>query len=688
MLTTVRDGRVISVRGNPDHPFTRGGLCVKVKNYEDRVYSPDRVLHPLRRTGPKGSGQFEPISWDAALAEIGDRFRAAVARQGAEAIMPCSYLGHEGLLNGLGCGDAFFNRLGATVAERTFCASGVNAAYHMVLGMSAGLDPESFVHARFILLWGCNVISTMLHHWPFIAEAQRKGAKVIAIDPLRTRTAAAADWHVPIRPGTDAALALGMIHVIIKERLLDRDYVERHTLGFEELAERAAGFSPERVSAITGVPAQAVIDLAREYATTQPAAIRIGVAIERTAGGGDAARAIVSLPALVGAWRHVGGGIMQNPARVFPMARHKISRPDLIRPGTRVVNVLQLGRALTGRLMLDPPIDVLFVYNCNPVIAAPEEGFITEGLAREDLFTVVSEQFLTDTAVYADIVLPATTQMEQIDLMYSWGHFYLTWNEPAIAPLGEAVSNTELFRRLAKEMEFDDPWFRRSDEEIVRDALDWSSPAIEGITIADLREKGFARLKVDAPALRKPHANGEFLTPSGKCEFKSSIAANGNFVLPNFRQGYTADQAGTPLAGVPDYVPPHEGVPDRAKEEASYPLCLITPKSHAFLNSGYANMPLQQHVAGERCAMLHPEDASSRGIMDGGIVTVFNDRGRISCRAKLSTDVMRGIVAVYAGYWRSGGKGNAAVNALASAEFSNIGRAPTFNDIAVEVAPA
>jgi anaerobic selenocysteine-containing dehydrogenase len=685
MLTTVRDGRVVSVRGNPDHPFTRGGLCVKVKNYEDRVYASDRVLHPLRRRGRKGGGEFEPISWNDALAEIGDRFRATIARYGAQAILPCSYMGHEGLLNGLGCGDAFFNHLGATIAERTFCSSGVNAAYHMVLGMSPGLDPESFVHARFILLWGCNVISTMLHHWPFIAEARRKGAKVVVIDPLRTRTAAAADWHVPIRPGTDAALALGMMHVMIDEDLVDGDYIERHTLGFRELAERAASFSPARVAAITGVPAETVIDLAREYATTQPAAIRIGVAVERSAGGGDAARAIVSLPALVGAWRHVGGGIMQNPARAFPIARDKINRPDLIRPGTRVVNVLQLGRALTGRLKLDPPIEVLFVYNCNPVIAAPEEAFVVEGLAREDLFTVVSEQFLTDTALYADIVLPAATQLEQVDLMYSWGHFYLTWNEQAITPLGEAVSNTELFRRLAKEMEFDDPWFQRSDEEIIQGALDWNSPAVEGIIIANLREKGFARLNVDTPQRRTPHANGEFLTPSGRCEFRSSLAASGSFVLPNFRQGYGRDQAGTPVADIPDYIPPREG---QAKAEETYPLCLITPKSHAFLNSGYANLPVQCHVAGEQCAVLHPDDAVSRGVRDGAIVTVFNDRGRISCKAKLSTDIIRGVVAVPGGYWRKGSRGGTAVNVLASAEFSNIGRAPTFNDIAVEVAPA
>jgi len=684
MVTTVRDGRVVSVRGNPDHPFTRGGLCVKVKNFEERVYHPDRVLYPLRRTGAKGNGAFERVSWDAALGEIKQRFQSIIGRHGPQAIMPCSYLGHEGMLNGLGCGDAFFNRLGATVAERTFCASGIGAAYQMVLGMSPGLDPESFAHARFILLWGCNVIGNMLHHWPFIAEAQRKGAKVVVIDPLRSRTAAAADWHIPIRPGTDAALVLGMIHVMAEEELLDVDYIEQYTTGFDELAARAREFPPERVEAITAVPQADIRKLAREFATAQPAAIRVGVAIERSAGGGDASRAIISLPALVGAWRHVGGGVMASPARAFP--RKMLSRPDLIPRGTRVVNLLQLGRALTGRLGLDPPIDALFVYNSNPLIACPEEALVAEGLAREDLFTVVSEQFLTDTALYADLVLPATTQLEQIDLMYSWGHFYLTWNEQAIAPLGEAVSNTELFRRLAAALGYDDdPLFRRSDEELIRETLDWSAPALSGITMESLRESGYARLNIGAPDKRAPHADGGFLTPSGKCELKSSLAERGSFVVPPFRQGHLSGQAGTPVAGVPDYLSPRESPLGRAPGTARYPLSLITPKSHAFLNSGYANLAVQRHAAGPQCAMLHPEDALARGIGNGEMVTVFNDRGRLTCKAKVTADVIPGLVAIPSGYWRSASASNTSANVLASAELGNIGRSPTFSDVAVEV---
>ena len=687
MLTTVRDGRVMSVRGNPNHPFTRGGLCVKVKNYEERVYSPDRVLRPLRRTGSKGHGEFEPISWDAALTEIRDRFKAIIARRGSQAIMPCSWLGTEGLLNGNHSGDAFFNRLGATIAERTLCAAGVGAAYTMVLGMSPGLDPESFAHARFILLWGCNVISTALHHWPFIADAQRKGATIVVIDPLRSRTAAAADWHIPIRPGTDAALALGIVHVIIKNDLVDHDYVERHTLGFTELAERAKDFLPARVAAITGVSEQDIEKLARAYATTQPAAIRGGVALERCAGGGDAVRAISSLPALIGAWRHVGGGIMMSPGRAFPIARNIIARPDLIPAGTRVVNVLELGRALTGRLNLDPPIEALFVYNSNPLISAPESGLIVEGLAREDLFTVVSEQFLTDTALYADMVLPAATQLEQIDLMFSWGHFYLTWNEQVIQPLGEAVSNTELFRRLASAMGFNDDCFRRTDEEKIQEVLDWGAPAVSGISIADLRKNGFARLNLGSADTRVPHANGEFLTPSGKCEFKSSLAPRGSFVMPNCRQGQMQEQPGTPVADVPDYVPPRES-PLGAMETGRHQLALLTPKSHAFLNSSFANMAVQRYAAGEQCAMIHPDDASARGICNDAMVTVFNERGRLTCKAKLTTDIIRGAVAIYSGYWRGDSRDKAAVNVLAGAAMANIGRAPTFSDVAVDVALA
>ena len=592
MLTTVEDGKVTNVRGNPDHPFTQGGLCVKVNDYQNRVYSKDRVLHPLRRTGAKGAGEFERISWDDALEEISRRWNDIIERDGPSTILPYSYLGTEGILNGLNSGDAFFNKLGAAVSERTFCDSAAITAFFMSCGPTAAVDPESFVYSKYIVLWAINTISNNLHHWPFIAEAQRRGAKVVVIDPVATRTAKQADWHLPIKPGTDAALALGMINVIIAEDLVDHDYVEKYTIGYDELAERAANFPPDKVAEITGIAADDIRTLAREFATTQPSVIRMGVAIERNASGGNAVRAMSCIPALVGSWRHCGGGILHMPIWAFPMKWDDLSRPDWIREGTPVVNQWRLGPALAGEL--DHKVNSLFVYNSNPVVVAPEQDKMLQGLAREDLFTVVSEHFLTDTALYADIVLPATTQLEQFDLMFSWGHLYLTLNEPAIAPLGEAVSNAELFRRLARAMGFNDPFWDRSDEQMALDALDWDNPVLEGIDLDGLRQTGYARLKVGSPEEFVPHREGNFPTPSGKMEFKSSVAeAAGNMVLPLFRQGYAADQSGEPLDPLPNFIPQNESARTNPELAARYPLNMLSPKAHAFLNSCYANMETQ-----------------------------------------------------------------------------------------------
>jgi anaerobic selenocysteine-containing dehydrogenase len=688
MLVTVEDGRAVDVRGDPEHPFTRGGLCVKVNNYEQRVYSPERLLLPLKRSGPKGSGQFERIGWHEAMDTIRSRWTDIIDQFGATAILPYSYLGTEGILNGLNVGDAFFNKLGATISERTFCDSGSCTAYFMTIGPSPGMDPESFKHSKYIILWACNTISTNLHHWPFIAEAKNNGAKLVVIDPFKTRTAREADWHIPIRPGTDAALALGLMNVIIGEDLVDQDYVQNYTTGFDELKERVRAYPPEMVAKITGIPAQDIRTLAREYATTQPSVIRIGVAIERHAGGGQTVRAAACLPALVGAWRHVGGGMLQLPIWAFPVKWENLMRPDWIKPGTRVLNQWRLGPALTGEEPLDPPIKSLFVYNSNPAIVVPEQEKIIQGLKSEDLFTVVSEQFLTDTARYADIVLPATTQLEQFDLMFSWGHLYLSLNQQAIAPLGESVSNTELFRRLARTMGFDDRQWQRSDEEIAADALDWANPALQGITMDLLKEKGWARLNVGTPDTYAPHANGNFLTPSGKCEFKASMAAGGNFVLPLFRQGSNEFQAGEPVDPLPTYVPPNESPATNARLAAKYPLNIISPKSHAFLNSSYGNLPRQLHHAGEQFVLVNPKDALVRNVGEGSPVRIFNDRGSFEAIAKVSSDVMPGVVVAPLGYWRSLSRTGATVNALNPSAFADLGRAPTFSDTLVEVAIA
>jgi len=682
MLISVRDGRAVDVRGDPEHPFTRGGLCVKVNNYVDKTYSPDRVLYPMRRSGPKGSGQFSRVSWDEALDEIAGRFRSAIDEHGAESIMPVSYLGTEGILNGLNVGDPFFNKLGATISERTYCDSGSCTAYTMTIGATAGVDPESLVHSRFILIWACNMISTNLHLWPFVAEAQRRGAKVVVIDPVRHRTAVHADWYIPIRPGTDGALALAMMHVIIGEGLTDEAYVRDYAVGYDELAERVKQYTPEWASEQTGIPADDIRTLAREYATSQPSMIRIGVAIERHAGGGQTVRSIACLPALTGAWRRVGGGLLQLPLWAFPVNWPALLHPELATPGTRVVNQFLLGRALTGELGLDPPIAALMVYNSNPMVVCPEQDKMVAGLSREDLFTVVSDHFMTDTARYADLVLPATTQLEQHDIMFSWGHFYVSLNTPAVEPLGEAISNTELFRRLASRMGFTEDCFTRTDEQMMAEAFDWSAPAMQGITLESLRQTGWARLNLPSADEYAPHAEGGFPTPSGKVEFRSSIADGGNFVLPLFRQGSNEYQPGDAVDPLPHYVMPRETA------DSGYPLNLISPKSHAYLNSSAGDQPAQRRAQGEQAVTVHPQDAAARGIADGQDVRVYNDRGQFVALARVTDEIAPGVVMAPMGAWAKNAKGHATVNAVNPFVFADLGNAPTFSDTRVEVEPA
>jgi anaerobic selenocysteine-containing dehydrogenase len=685
MLVTVQDGKAIDVAGDREHPFTRGGLCVKVDKYLDRVYSPERVLYPLRRTGPKGSGQFERITWDEALDEIAGKFRAIAAEYGPEAIMPCSYLGTQGILNGLNVGDPFFAKLGATISERTYCDSGSCTAYTMTIGASAGVDPESFVQSKFILIWACNVMSTNLHLWPFIAEARKRGAKVVVVDPVRTRTANAADWHIPIRPGTDGALALAMMHVIIGEGLTDDDYVARYTVGYDELAERVAGCTPEWAAAETGVPAEDIRRLAREYATAQPSVIRIGVAVERHAGGGQTVRALSCLPALVGAWRKPGGGILQLPLWAFPVNWGAFMHPELLTPGTRVVNQYLLGEALTDGLESGPPLKALMVYNSNPVVVCPDQDKMIRGLRREDLFTVVSEQFMTDTAEFADIVLPATTQLEQEDIMFSWGHMYVSYNHRSVEPLGEAVPNTELFRRLAARMGFTDDVFRRSDQDMCAEAFDWSAPAMQGITLQSLKEKGWQRLNLPPANEYAPHAEGNFPTASGKVEFKSSAAAGGNFVVPLFRQGSNDYQPADPVDPLPHYIPPRESIRTNPELAAKYPLNLLTPKSHAYLNSSSANLPFHRKAQGEQTILISPEDAEERGITTGQYVRVFNDRGEFVIRAKIDASVLTGVAVSPVGGWRKHAKALATIASVTAVRFADLGNAPTFSDTLVQI---
>jgi len=684
MVFEVQKGKLLRVRGNPDHPITRGGLCTKLKDYEQRHYHPDRLLYPMRRVGPKGAKQFERITWDEALDEITTRWKDIIAKYGPQAIIPYSYLGHQGLVHGLNGGDAFFNRMGATVCERTFCGEGSCTAWLLTVGPTAGLDPESYIHSKYIVIWACNSVSTNLHHWAIVNEAKAKGAKVVVIDAYASRTAKAADWHICPKPGTDGALAMAVIHSIIDQGLVDQDYVDNYTLGFEELKERAKIRTPEWAETITGVPAADIRKLAYELATAQPAAIRMGVALERHYGGGQTIRAVTSIPALTGAWRHVGGGVTQFPVWEHPYKFDVICRPDLIPEGTRVVNNLQIGRALTGEMELDPPIMSMMCWNSNPVTQAPETDKIVEGLMREDLFLVSAEHFISDTASYADIVLPASMGAEMEDMILSWGHLHLTYNTKCADSPGEAIPNNEIFRRLAARMGFEEENFKWSDTECLEHYVDWDSPACEGIDLAYLKEHGFARLKVGTADDRAPHREGNFPTPSGKCQFLVPNAKN--FVAGPFRQMYEGFQPGEDLDPLPDYIPGRESPATNPELAKKYPLSIVSPKSHGFLNSCYANMDRKLKAQGEQFVMINETDASERGIVNGDRVKVSNSRGAFKGVARITTDVSPGIVVATLGYWRQLNDGT--VNSISSAEFTDMGHAPSFSDNLVEVALA
>lgn len=664
---TVDDGRAVGLRGDPTHPFTRGTLCAKVNHFIERAQSPERLLHPMRRTGPKGSGQFERIGWDEALDSIASRLKEIVERDDATAILPYSYMGTQGLVQSNSISQRFFNRIGATRLVRAICGGTAAAGVAATNGLAMGIMPEDIVHSRHIILWGTNTVVTNVHLWPFIREARSAGARVVVIDPLTTRTSEQADWHIRPRPGTDAALALGLMHVIVRDRLHDADYVERYTVGFERLQARILEYSPTRVEAITGVPARDIETLAHAYATTRPSMIRTLIGLEHHAHGGMAYRTITCLPALTGAWRDRGGGLLHTVSRLRLQALNlpTVEMPELEDTTIRSVNMVQLGRVLTDQT-LAPAIKALVVYNSNPAATAPHQNLVLRGLAREDLFTVVVEQFMTDTARHADVVLPATSQLEHLDLFWSWGQPYLTLNLPAIEPMGEALPNTEVFRRLAARMGFDDAYLQDSDETIIRKALTSTHALAEGITFESLKAKGWARINV--PEGYRPYAEGGFPTASGKCEFYSeALAAKG-------------------LDPLPAYTPADESPAGSAERSARFPLALVTAKSALhFLNSSYANMPRQLRAEKEPVADIHPADATQRAIADGDIVRVFNDRGTLELRARVGDRVVPGMIAVPSGWWASLSPGGSSANALTADGLSDMGGGGDFHDTLVEV---
>jgi anaerobic selenocysteine-containing dehydrogenase len=660
LLTTVVDGVATRVQGNPDHPHTGGVLCTKVSRYVERSYHPERVLTPLRRVGPKGLGQFEPVSWDTALDDIAARL-SAIAARAPEAIVPYSYAGTMGLVQSESIAARFFHRLGASLLDRTICSSAGAEALTQTYGGRLGMKLEFFSEARLILVWGSNAIASSLHFWRQAQEAKRRGARLVCIDPRRSETADKCHEHIALRPGTDAALALALMHELIVHDWLDHDYLRAHTLGWEALRARALQWPPARAAAVCGVPQAQIEQLARDYGACRggagPAAIRLNYGMQRARGGGNAVRAVACLPALIGAWRQRGGGLLLSSSSHYPVQRAVLQRPDLLGTRTpRTLNMSTIGDALLhpGDGSFGPRIEALVVYNSNPVAVAPESAKVARGFARDDLFTVVLEHFQTDTADHADYVLPATTQLEHWDIHSSYGHTDVLLNRPAIAPVGQARPNTAVFRALATRMGLTDACLQDDDEQLCRQAFG------DAVDFQQLLDTGFARLELpDAP-----FALGQFPTPSGRCEFFSArLAAQG-------------------LDGLPDHLPNHE----TAGSSAAYPLAMISPPARNFLNSSFVNVTSLRAIEGEPLLEIHPSDAQVRGIADGSTVRVFNARGSYRCRAAVSTRAREGVVNGLGIWWRKLGLDGRNVNELTSQRLTDMGRGPTFYDCLVEVA--
>ncbi|SEO35951.1 Anaerobic selenocysteine-containing dehydrogenase [Duganella sp. CF517] len=668
LLVTVEDGVATAVKGDPDHPTTAGVLCTKVARYTERTYHAERLLHPLRRIGKKGEGKFERISWDEALSTIAARLKPIAARA-PQAILPYSYCGTMGLLQGESMSSRFFNKIGASLLDRTVCATAGATGYKYTIGGSVGTDMEQFQNAKLIIIWGGNPIASNLHFWTRAQEAKRNGAKLIAIDPYRSLTAEKCHQHVAPLPGTDAALALGLMHVLIAEDLLDHDYIARHTLGFEQLKARVAEWTPERVADTCGITVAEVVELARLYGATakagEPVAIRVNYGVQRVRGGGTAVRNIACLPALVGAWRHAAGGIQLSSSGSFPSNKVALQRPDLLKAMPRTINMTTIGDDLLrpASPAFGPAVEAVIVYNSNPVAIAPDSSKVAAGFAREDLFTVVLEHFQTDTVDYADIVLPATTQLEHVDAHTSFGHLYMMANNAAIAPLGESKPNTEIFRLLAAAMGFDDPCFRDTDDELASIAFNTKDVRAVHFDWESLKLKGWQKLNMP----EAPFAQGGFTTPSGKCEF------------------YSAAMEADGLDPLPTYLAPYESVASNPQLAKKYPLAMISPPARNFLNSTFVNVKSLRSAEGEPHLDIHPEDAAKRGISDADMVRIHNDRGSFIAKARVTDKARPGMVVGLSVWWKKLAKDGKNANEVTSQRLTDMGRAPTFYDTLVEI---
>lgn len=662
MLVTVENGRATRIDGNRAHPVTQGFLCTKVSKYLERTYHADRLLYPQIRAGAKGEGKFRRATWDEALELIARRLQAIIdSPDGPQAILPYSYAGTMGLLQNASMDRRFFHRIGASLLARTICSKAGGEAMNYTYGTRMGTDTEAVGEAKLIILWGTNTLTANPHLWPFVRKAKKKGARVVCIDPLRTRTAAASDEHIPIRPGTDAAFALAMMHVLFRDHHEDREYLEQMTTGWEKLCDRVlADYAPSRVANICRIPAETIERLATEYGTTRPTFIRLNYGLQRHAGGGSAVRAISLLPAITGAWNDAGGGCQLSTSGTFSYNEAVVERPDLIRPGTRTINMSRLGEALVD--INDPPVKAMIVYNSNPGAVAPQREKVLRGLKREDLFTVVLEHFQTDTADYADVLLPATTQLEHDDLHKTYGHVYLMYNHRAIDPIGESLPNTEIFRRLAAKMGLDYPELKDSDETIMRQAL-------TDISLDDVKEKGWVRPGVPTP--HTPFTVGSKVpTASGKIEIES----------PRF--------ATAGVDAIPTYVPPYESEERDPDLVRRFPLALISPPAHEFLNSTFVNVPALRRSAGKPTLEIHADDAVRRKIAAGDRVAIYNDRGTFTAEAVITDRVRPGVVSAPSIWWPKLTADRANANHTTSEAVTDVGGGATFYDNMVEVRPA
>ncbi len=651
-VVTVEDGKAVRLRGNRDHPFTAGALCAKVNGYLDHARAPDRLLHPLKRVGAKGEGRFERISWDDALAEIAERLHEVRAQWGGEAIWPFQGTGTLGYIQGLEgrAGQRLWNVLGASHHRMTACSVAGTRGARYTTGTAAGMDPETFAESNLILLWGTNTLTSGHHLWKFVLAARKRGAHLVAIDPLRTRTAERADEHLAPLPGSDAALALGLLWVIVDMDAQDDSYLAAHTVGWEAFRERILEFPPDRVAALTGLSEARIVELGRRIATTRPTGIRCTMGMQRHAGGGNAIRLLYALPGVTGDWRYPGGGASYSTSGRFVADTKALFRNDLLERPVRALNMTRLGEGLLD--LDDPPVKALVVYGANPMGSNPDQARVRRGLEREDLFTVVMEQFPTDTVDYADIVLPSTMQIEHLDVNDGYGHMYVSLNRPAVEPPGECLSTTETFRRLARAMGLDEPSLYDDDETLCRTLLG-------DARFERLSDEGWMRLDDAKPFV--PFTDG-FPTPSGKLEFWSERAvADGLDALP----GYTP--------------------PALSEWDAEHPLALVAPASHWFLNTIFANKPDLMQRAGEPVITLHPDDAVMRGLTDGDQARVFNARGEFLAKVEVADRVRPGVVASTKGHWLKHVRGGANINATVEERDSDMGGGAIYHDNRVEV---